>query len=66
MKELLAFLVVRSLLPLKYLGLPIGARFETTAIWDGILETMEKRIATTTTSLNPKFLGSTMNPQQIK
>jgi hypothetical protein len=34
-----------SSLPLKYLGLPLGASFESKAIWDGVVEKMEKRLA---------------------
>jgi hypothetical protein len=34
-----------SSLPLKYLGLPLGAPFELKAIWEGVVEKMEKRLA---------------------
>jgi len=34
-----------SSLPLRYLGLPLGAPFKSKAIWDGVIETMEKRLA---------------------
>jgi hypothetical protein len=32
-------------LPIKYLGLPLGASFKAKHIWDGILEKMERRMA---------------------
>ncbi|KAB1217243.1 hypothetical protein CJ030_MR4G021078 [Morella rubra] len=34
-----------SLLPLRYLGLPLGASFKCIHIWDGIIERMERRLA---------------------
>ena len=34
-----------SALPLTYLGLPLGARFNSTSMWDPILEKMERRLA---------------------
>jgi len=34
-----------SSLPLKYLGLPLGASFKSTAIWDGVIEKMERKFA---------------------
>ena len=34
-----------SFLPLKYLGLPLGARFKIKSSWDGIVEKMERRLA---------------------
>ncbi|XP_042969128.1 uncharacterized protein LOC122301820 [Carya illinoinensis] len=34
-----------SSLPLKYLGLPLGATFKARAIWDGVVEKIEKRLA---------------------
>jgi hypothetical protein len=34
-----------SSLPLKYLGLPLGAPFKSKAIRDGVVEKMEKRLA---------------------
>jgi hypothetical protein len=34
-----------SSLPLKYLGLPLGACFKAKSIWDGILEKIEQRLA---------------------
>jgi hypothetical protein len=34
-----------SSLPLKYLGLPLGACFKAKSIWDGVLEKMEQRLA---------------------
>ena len=34
-----------DILPLKYLGLPIGAHFKAKAIWDGIVEKIERRLA---------------------
>lgn len=34
-----------SALPLKYLGLPLGAPHKACTIWDGIIEKMEKRLA---------------------
>jgi hypothetical protein len=30
---------------MKYLGLPLGASFKLRAIWDGVIEKMEKRLA---------------------
>jgi hypothetical protein len=30
-----------SSLPLKYLGLPLGASFKTKSIWDGVIEKIE-------------------------
>jgi hypothetical protein len=30
---------------LGYLGLPLGAPFKSKAIWDGVVEKMEKRLA---------------------
>lgn len=32
-------------LPMKYLRLPLGAPYKSTTIWNGIVETMEKRLA---------------------
>jgi hypothetical protein len=32
-------------LPLKYLGLPLGASFKSKAIWKGVAEKMERRLA---------------------
>ena len=32
-------------LPLKYLGLPLGAKFKETTIWNPIIEKMERRLA---------------------
>jgi hypothetical protein len=34
-----------SSLPLKYLGLPLGASFKSKAIWDEVVEKMERRLA---------------------
>jgi hypothetical protein len=34
-----------SSLPLKYLGLPLGASFKSTTIWDGVIEKMERKFA---------------------
>lgn len=34
-----------SSLPLKYMGLPLGASFNSKAIWDGVVEKMERRLA---------------------
>lgn len=34
-----------SSLPLKYLGLPLGVPFKLKAIWDRVVEIMEKRLA---------------------
>ena len=34
-----------ALLPMKYLGLPLGAKFKETTIWNPIIEKMEKRLA---------------------
>jgi hypothetical protein len=34
-----------SSLPLRYLGLPLGAPFKSKAIWDGVVEKMEKKLA---------------------
>jgi hypothetical protein len=44
--EELAFILgwIVSKLPMKYLGLPLGARFKSHEIWDPILEKMEKRL----------------------
>jgi hypothetical protein len=30
---------------MKYLGLPLGAPYKSTAIWNGIVEKMERRLA---------------------
>lgn len=35
----------QSSLPLKYLGLPLGAKFKDLSIWNPILERMERRLA---------------------
>ena len=35
----------QSSLPLKYLGLPLGANFKELPIWNPILEKMERRLA---------------------
>ena len=35
----------QSSLPLKYLGLPLGAKFKDLSVWNPILERMEKRLA---------------------
>jgi len=32
-------------LPMKYLGLPLGASYKATFIWDGVIEKMEQRLA---------------------
>ena len=32
-------------LPMNYLGLPLGAKFKSKAIWDPILEKMERKLA---------------------
>ena len=32
-------------LPMKYLGLPLGAKFKEKTIWNPILEKMERRLA---------------------
>jgi len=32
-------------LPVKYLGLPLGASYKSTHIWDGVLEKIEHRLA---------------------
>ena len=32
-------------LPMKYLGLPLGAKFKDKSIWNPILEKMERRLA---------------------
>jgi hypothetical protein len=34
-----------SSLPLKYLGLPLGASFKAKSIWDGIFGKIERRLA---------------------
>jgi hypothetical protein len=34
-----------SCLPMTYLGLPLGAKFKVKAIWNGVLDKMEKRLA---------------------
>ena len=34
-----------SSLPLKYLGLPLGAKYNAKAIWNPIVEKMERRVA---------------------
>jgi hypothetical protein len=33
-----------SSLPLKYLGMPLGACYKTKSIWDGIVEKMERQL----------------------
>ena len=35
----------QSSLPLKYLGLPLGAKFKNLSVWNPILERMERRLA---------------------
>ena len=46
MDELVAILGCRqSSLPMTYLGLPLGAKFKGRAIWNPILEKMERRLA---------------------
>jgi len=35
----------QGILPMKYLGLPLGAKFKDKTIWNPILEKMEKRLA---------------------
>ena len=35
----------KSVLPLKYLGLPLGASFKDKTIWNPILEKIERRLA---------------------
>ena len=46
MDELVAILGCRqSSLPMTYLGLPLGAKFKDRAIWNPILEKMERRLA---------------------
>ena len=35
----------QSSLPLKYLGLPLGAKFKDLFVWNPILERMERRLA---------------------
>ena len=47
MGEQLKWMIItwRSSLPLKYLGLPLGAHFKTKSSWDGIVEKMECRLA---------------------
>ena len=35
----------QSSLPLKYLGLPLGAKFKELSVWNPILERMERRLA---------------------
>jgi hypothetical protein len=32
-------------LPMKYLGLPLGASYKATSIWNGIIEKMEHHLA---------------------
>ena len=45
MEELVALLGCRqSSLPMTYLGLPLGAKFKDRAIWNSILERMERRL----------------------
>jgi hypothetical protein len=34
-----------SSLPLKYLGLPLGASYKAKHIWDGVIEKIERRLA---------------------
>ena len=34
-----------AMLPMTYLGLPLGATFKLKAIWTGVLEKMERRLA---------------------
>ena len=45
MEELVALLGCRqSSLPMTYLGLPLGAKFKDRAIWNSILERMERKL----------------------
>jgi hypothetical protein len=32
-------------LPVKYLDLPLGASYKSTRMWDGVIEKIEKRLA---------------------
>ena len=34
-----------ALLPMKYLGLPLGANFKENTIWNSVLEKVERRLA---------------------
>jgi hypothetical protein len=46
MEELVCILGCKQAsLPMKYLGLPLGAKFKETTIWNPILEKMERRLA---------------------
>ena len=46
MGELVALLGCRqSSLPMTYLGLPLGAKFKDRAIWNSILEKIERRLS---------------------
>jgi hypothetical protein len=45
-EELASILGCRvSLLPMKYLGLPLGSSYKAIAIWNSIIEKMEYRLA---------------------
>jgi len=41
----LVFLIVGSSLPMKYLGLLLGASFMVNSIWNGIIKKMKRRLA---------------------
>jgi hypothetical protein len=44
-EELASILSCRiSYFPMKYLGLPLGASFKSRAIWDGVIERMDKKV----------------------
>ena len=34
-----------SMLPITYLGLPLGASFKESGVWDGVVERMQRRLA---------------------
>ena len=46
LEELVAVLGCKlSTLPMTYLGLPLGAKFNSTMIWNPVIEKMERRLA---------------------
>jgi hypothetical protein len=45
-EELASILGCRvSSLPMKYLGLPLGASYKAISIWNGVIEKMKRRLA---------------------
>jgi hypothetical protein len=45
-------------LPVKYLGLPLGASYKSIHIWDGVIEKIERRLAWVTLANLPMYFLS--------